>query len=215
MTLSFKLTILMVAYTVALQSQSFLPGTLTFASGKKIQCQLTPPEDYRTKEISYRLNDRSPVVVVPSDSLTYISLELGEATNIDFEWLATSWDLDKKPSKKGWLLVVVPGNATLYMKSEYDIDYRNGVSVTTWYTFRRSLPYFDYFLKKKGMEVAVFFSKTSNSPTYLGLHSTLKKSVHKYLADDPELVAQVDDKTYTHYDSEKIIQLYNQFMGTR
>ena len=119
------------ACTVALQAQTYLPGTLTFASGMNIQCQITPPEDYRTKEIRYRLNDRSPVVVAPSDSLTYISIALAEGNTIDFEWLATTWDMDKKPSKKGWLLVVVPGYATLYMKSEYDIDYRNGVSVTT------------------------------------------------------------------------------------
>jgi hypothetical protein len=203
------------ACNVAIQAQSFVSGTITFAGGKKIQCQLTPPEDYRTKEIRYRLNDRSPVIEVPSDSLTYISIALGESNTVDFEWLATTWNLDKKPSKKGWLLVVVSGYATLYMKSEYNIDYRSGVSVTTWYTRQRSLPYFDYFLRKKGMEVAVFFSKTSNSPTYLGLHSTLKKGVHNYLSDDPELVAQVDNKTFTHYDSEKIIQLYNEFIGNR
>ena len=213
--MSYKLTFLLVAWTVTLQAQLFVPGTLTFSSGKKIQCQLTPPEDYRTKEIRYRLNDRSPVVVVPSDSLTLISVVQGEGNTIDFEWLATTWDPDKKPSKKGWLLVIVSGYASLYMKSEYDIDYRDGVSVTTWYTIGRSLPYFDFFLKKRGMEVAVFFSKTSNSAGYLGLHNTLKKSVHRYLAEAPELVKEVDDKTYTHYDSDKIIRLYNQFMESR
>jgi hypothetical protein len=215
MRLALILMVILLVVSTTLQAQPFVSGTLTCAGGKKIQCQLTPPEDYQTKEIRYRLNDRSPVVVVPSDSLTYISVAIGEGNTIDFEWLATTWDLDKKPSKKAWLLVVVSGYATLYMKSEYDIDYRDGVSVTAWYTIGRSLPYFDFFLKKRGMEVAVFFSKTSNSAGYLGLHTTLKKSVHSYLADYPELVAQVDDKTYTHYDSDKIIRLYNQFKEIR
>ena len=209
------LMVILLTVATTMQAQPFVSGTLTFAGGKKIECQLSPPDDYRTKVIRYRLSDRSPVVEVPSDSLTYVSVSLGEGNTIDFEWLATTWDPDKKPSKKAWLLVVVHGYATLYMKSEYHIDYRDGVTATTWYTIGRSLPYFDYFLKKKGMEVAVFFSKTSNASGYLGLHTTLKKSVHRYLADDPELVKQVDDKTYTHYDSEQIIQLYNQFMGIR
>lgn len=207
--------LLQVMLAVTMQAQKFLTGTLVFANGNKIQCQLVPPKDFNTKEIRYRLNSHSPVNEVPSDSLTYISVELGKGINFDFQRLATAWDLDKKPSKKAWLLIVVPGYATLYMKSEYDFDYEEGVAVITHFTLGRSLPSFDYYLKKKGMEFAVFFSKTSNSPGMLGLHNILKKSVNKYLSDDPDLVAKVDEKTYSHRDSEEIIRLYNQFTGIR
>lgn len=201
--------------TTTTVGQDYQKGIINNIDGSSKKGYLLIPSNSGKDEIKFKPEINSSIETIPSSSLTSVTIISNNGNQYKLEYLTLQ--MTKKPNKKkSWVLLEQKGFYNLYIVGSGFSMNKDGIfSLTSDYIKNRTLPEYQYYIKKNGEEIANFFAITSSSFTYLGLNGILKSNCKKYLSDYPELVERVTNKEFTPKDTEQIIIQYNQFKAKK
>jgi hypothetical protein len=213
------LSILLLSSTFVF-AERFHPGSITYANGETKEGQVIIPRKYAEKTIRFRTDGDAPTEKIKSSDLKRVSIVSDDGNKHAFEFLPIVDNPWKGKAKKpGWIQVISEGGyATLYLLSEkYSTDKEGNVSTTTSYVAGRSLPSFNYYIRKGEENKACLLAITSPSPTMLGLTKQFRKLAEIVLPETPELVERIGTGKgeFTHKDVPQFVEMYNAAMKSK
>jgi hypothetical protein len=210
---TIRLTLIFLFIVYVSFARKFQKGTIVMENYEIKEGFVIIPKSNNDKNISFKLDLNSDEITIPSVEIKSISVQSSNGDKYEFERLYTAFKPNiKKHKEKYWVILCSTGYLNLYEGAfSYESDEYGNVYIVD-YEGNNNLASFNFFIKKKDEDVAIYFATTSPSPTFFGLNHTLRKNASNYLSDYPDLVKRINNKEFTHKDISKIIETYNYYM---
>jgi hypothetical protein len=209
--LKFNFLIALLFTVNFLFGQIFQRGTITFTNGESRTGNIIIPQTCDQKTIDFKLSKNlKQAEKIKSTDIKSISVQSEDGNNYYFERLPIAKKPGVKPSKPYWLIILVPGYATLYTAgSSYITDEKGNVTACVKGSAVAS---FYYYVKKGDQNIAHFFIIIDNTSLSFGYNVALKKAAERYLYDYPELIERIKNKEFSRFEVEGIFRIYNDYM---
>ncbi|MBN2728909.1 MAG: hypothetical protein JXR53_06755, partial [Bacteroidales bacterium] len=213
------LTIVLIYSTSILNAQIANPNTnqyweglIALNSGDTLIGWVKVPYDPVARNIKIKFSEDGDPEKIDGDSISSIIVESDSGYVYMFEYLPIRVNpKGKKPRKRPYfLLVYTMGDyATFYKVASLYVTNNDGhLYVISEYSGGKTMPYFTYCIKKKDNNFVDIFAETSPSKTVIGLKNRFRNRSKTVLADDPKLLAKIQNKELTLDDLDFIIEMY-------
>ncbi|WP_010422529.1 hypothetical protein [Anaerophaga thermohalophila] len=203
-------------YAISIGGNKYLEGKILLEDGSVMEGFVKVPNIPRKNNISFKTEKKAKAQTIDSELIASILVKT--KTNKIYRFDNLKVDVRRKAdepnisNRKFFLMVMTEGYATLYLAANGYKTHKSG-NILVEATYQQgTLPTYNYYIRKRGEQVATIFTQTSNSGTMFGLNKMLIKRSEMLLADDPELVERIKSKEFKHVDVIELINIYNKDM---
>lgn len=198
-----KMILFFLLFSLKVMSQGFHEGTINYLNGdsKKGLLELT------SDVVKFKDRDDAKTIKIDNALIKNVVFKSSTGNKYVMERIKRQVGTTKR-YEDAWLQLLQEGYYNLYISGDgYSFDKKGNLIATSSYVTNRTLPYFVYCIKKFDEENAMFFSMTSG----IGTERFFRNSCKKYLSDDVELIARVENKEFNKLEVEAVIDQYNKF----
>lgn len=194
-----------------INTNPYWQGKIQLTDGSVKEGFIMVPNNTRENRIAFKNSANGEKESVKRKDIEKVVVVSNTGNSYLYENVPASMTIKGKSTIGKSLLLVVGKNdyVTFYVESEaYSAHKDSGkITIIDRYEVTKDLPLFTYYIRKTGVEHANMIAMTG-SGGWIGFNAKLKKSAKHHLAEDANLVKQIEDGELKHKDIRQIIEQY-------
>lgn len=212
--LTIAIVLILSVVTGYSKDNPFLNGQINLKNGDAISGLIKLPKAPSDRKIEYKKNEDSAKETIDVEQIETIHFQSKSGKEYVFECLKLDLrpkkDKIKITKKTAILYRQSTGYASLYTASNvYNVNEQGEIMVVHKYYQGTDIPTFNFYIKRKGEDVATYFCYSIPGAPVIGLQKVLIHRCGIVLSDAPELIERVKNEEFNHLMIQELIDAYN------